>query len=229
MNIWFEEELFSEASQDSLGTKGTESAGSFSSFVRVYEPREKILNSEEINSIPLAKPNHHYAIVKIGCELDPGNDARAAKAGFTSAKVSVPIWGDGKNPTKVFSLFPIEINRGVPQSVKLKIEPTISVASVLEVGLGSLEADILIGQVAPSIVGFKGDYEMRPYWNLKHKRQAPLYGMRDFWLLLEAPEPSNHCYISCIIVSSLQTPAGLVSLGPKQKNIEHRPRHKIEF
>lgn len=227
MNIWIEEELFAEDAGEVFESR--ENVPTPKTFVRIYEPRVKNLSSAETRSIDFTKPDHHYAIVKLGCELDPGNDARQLKAGFSAAKVSVPVWGDGKTYTKVFSLFPVELRNGTPQAVKIKLEPTIEVASTVKVGLGSLETDVLVGQVAPSIVGFKGDHEMRPYWNLEHSNQAPLYGMRNFWLLLEAPKLASHCFISCVISTSLQTMAGPLHFGPKQKDITRRPRYKIDF
>jgi hypothetical protein len=227
MTIWIEEELFAEGSEGGFEREGTPK--SVGAFVRIHEPRVKILSSPDRSSIDFAKPDHHYALVKLGCELDPGNEVRKLKAGFSAAKVSIPVWGDGKAYTKVFSLFPMNLSEGKPQAVKLKLEPTIGIASLVQVGLGSLETDILIGQVAPSIVGFKGEHEMRPYWNLQHHSQAPIYGMRDFWLLLEAPRISSYCFISCFIATTLQTAAGPVYLGPRKKDITHRPRYKIDF
>ena len=230
MSIWFEEELFPEDNGDGFEVKGSPSTqSSIGASVRVYEPRVKSLSPAEIKSINFTKPDHHYAVVKLGCELDSGNDARKIKAGFVSAKVSVPIWGDGKAYTKVFALFPIELRQGMPQAVKLKLEPSVEIASTVKAGLGSLETDVLVGQVAPSIVGFKGDHEMRPYWNLEHNNQAPLYGMRNFWLLLEVPPVSKSCFISCIITTALQTQAGPIYLGPKEKDIARRSRFKVDF
>ncbi len=229
MTIWIEEELFPEDSNENLGAKGNPSNKAISAFVRIHEPRIKNLSSTEIKSIDFTKPDHHYTLVKLECELDPGNEARKVKAGFISAKVSVPAWGDGKTNTKVFALFPLEIQKGALQAIKLKLEPTIDVASAVKIGLGSLEADALVGQVAPSIVGFKGNQEMRPYWNLEHNNQAPLYGTRHFWLLLETPKASKLCYISCHIVASLQTLIGPIYLGPKKNDITNRPRFPINF
>jgi hypothetical protein len=227
MTIWMEEELFAEEAESGFEGKGiTESVGA---FVRIYEPRVKALTSPEISSIDFTKPDHHYALVKLGCELDPGNEARRLKAGFSTARVSVPVWGDGKAYTRIFSLFPTSLKEGSPQTVKLKLEPSVEIASLVKVGVGSLETDILVGQVAPSTIGFKGDHEMRPYWNLQHVNQAPIYGMRDFWLLLEAPRAANHCFISCFIATTLQTTVGPIHLGPKNKDITHRPRYRIDF
>lgn len=229
MNIWFEEELVAEPVGEGFESSQESSEEYPKASVRIYEPRVKILDASDANSINFTKPDHHYAVVKLGCELDPGNDARQLKAGFTAAKVLVPLWGDGTTYTKVFSLFPVELRTGTPQAVKLKLEPAIEVASTVKVGLGSMEIDVLVGQVAPSIVGFRGEHEMRPYWNLESSNQAPLYGMRNFWLLLEAPKLSSHCFISCVITTSLQAAVGSFHFGPKLKDIAHRPRYKIDF
>lgn len=226
MDIWFEEELLPDYTGESFESRDIPP---IKASVRIYEPKYKTLSSTEVNSLKFTKPNHHYVIVKLGCELDPGIEARQIKVGFASAKVSIPIWGDGKTYTKVFSLFPIEFRNGNPQSVKLKLEPTVEVASAVKIGLGSVETDVLVGQIAPSAIGFKGDHEMRPYWNLEHHTQAPLYGMRNFWLLLEAPSLATHCFVSCIVETTLDILAGPFRLGPIQKDINRRLRFKIDF
>jgi hypothetical protein len=189
MTLWIEEELFAENSEGGFETEGA--PRSLGAFVRIHEPRVNVLRPHEVSSIHFTKPDHHYAIVKLGC--------------------------------------PTELRNGTPQAVKLKLEPSIEVASTVKVGLGSMETDVLAGQVAPSVVGFKGDHEIRPYWNLEDNNQAPLYGIRHFWLLLEAPKVSSHCFISCVILTTLQTVTGPIHLGPKQKNLTHRPRYKIDF
>lgn len=228
MKILLKEEKFPGGSE---GIFGNRSGVSWSTgiFVRINEPKVKILSSSEISSIDFTRPDCHYVVVKVGCELDPGNESRWFKAGFSAAKICVPIWGDGKGTIKVFAIFPIDMNEGTSQVVKLKLDPSIEVASVISASLGSIETDILIGQIAPSVVGFKGEHEMRPYWNLQHHSQAPIYGIRNFWLLLEAPLMSKYCFISCYIVTALQTAIGPMYFGPKHKNITHSRRYKIEF
>jgi len=198
-------------------------------FVRIYEPKVKILSSLELSSIDFTKPNHHYAVIRIGCELDPGNEAGWFKTIFSRAKISVPVWGDGNDTIKVFGLFPLDFREGTSKIVKLKLEPSLEIASVISASLGSIETDILVGQIAPSVVGFKGDHEMRPYWNLQHYSQSPIYGMRNFWLMLEAPLRSKYCFISCNIVTAIQTAIGPMYFGSKQRMITHSRRYKIEF
>jgi hypothetical protein len=228
--IWYEDELVpSENWLDTLKlTKSPMNSAYLENppkgIIRLHMPQELHLTASD--KIQFRRSGYKYVLVRLGCEFDPGEEARSANFGFISAKFSIPIFGEGDNFPRVHSLFPLELNRGKPDTAKIKFEPAITLISGASVSLGSIEKDIAFGQVAPIVRGFKGDDEHAPYWNLEHHREAPLYGLRHFWMLLEIPPTIENCYLMPVAEAELQGKIGPILLKSRKQEA-HRPRYKI--
>jgi len=232
-DIWFEENLEPDLSELAYATKGDPDATrkflKLSSPLRMNFPRSRALTSTEINHIAVPVTHCKYTLVKLGCEFDPGPAARAARLHFDSAVFQVFILANGNEKPRVYNLAPVEFDKGEPGNVKLKLEPSITLISGAGGSLGGIETDIAVGQVAPVVRGFKGKDDMQPYWNLESHKEYPLYGSRNFWLILEAPASVQECYLSCRVEGTLNTPLGRILMLPPQREVEHRPRYKLEF
>lgn len=228
--FWFEEELLADPeSVEALVGSGAKSQDEAKKLrvikrtVRLHLPRHEVLESEAVRKLPVSNARYHYVVVRLGCEFDP---TEVRPASFQSAKLTAWIGTDGKAQPRVHSLAPVEMTAGRPGSIKLKLEPSLTLDKYGG-SLGGIETDILVGQVAPVVRGFAGENEREPYWNLEHHREALLYGLRHFWLLLEAPPGTNQIHIGCLVQGWLQTALGRLLLIPAEKRRLERPRHTI--
>ncbi len=230
---WIDEELFPDPEQMNDLTKGTKSTSddrarleAIRGRIRMQDPRWKVLDSKEVKVLGAITPKQRYCLLRLSCEFDPGADARAARIGYASAVLAAYLWGIGKAHPRVHSLAPVDISSGKPATVTMKLGPSITVAGT-GVSLGSIEGDIAVGTVAPIVKGFAGKDESQPYWNLEHHHEAPLYGRRYFWLLVESPQSLAEFSISCRVEAYLQTVLGRLRLGPKVYDWAKRPRYVI--
>jgi hypothetical protein len=227
-DIWFQEDLFHNGDVSEISSKGQKV--NVSGSVRVHIPRTRILSKTEKNRMAVANPNFQYLLVRLGCEFDPRiNDGREKNLSFESANFQVYIHSNEMDGLRVYNLAPVEYDKGHPGNVKLKLEPSLTLISGASGSLGGIEADLSVGRVEPVVRGFTGKNERQPYWNLESHKEFPLYGLRHFWLTLEAPSSLQECYISCRAEGYLSTPLGKLFLRPAQKEVEHRPRYKIAF
>lgn len=232
-DLWFEEKLFPDPKslEELDGGPGLFRMGptNFNSVIRIHIPRYRILTDSEKAKLLVPKLDCKYILVRLGIELDPSPNGKLAQEKFDSALFQLffqPI--DNVNP-RVYMLAPTELNDGKPESVKLKIEPSFSLLSGTSGSLGSIESDIQIGQVAPILRGFSGNNEMQPYWKLEGDPNAPLYGIRNFWLILEIPPEGRSCYLTCHAQGWLQTPYGKIFMHPARLQATNIPRYKFDF
>jgi hypothetical protein len=193
--------------------------------VRLHIPRHRSLHVNELGNLKFERTGHSYILVKLGCEFDPGELARKRYIGFVTATLTIYTWGEGKLNPLIFDLFPVNFDSGKGETVKLSFAPAITFVSGAGVSLGGIETDI--GEISPTIRGFKGKDEREPYWNLKHHRECPLYGIRNFWILVEMPPSLPKFSLVPVVEASLQTQLGPLKLGPKIKEIERRDRYVV--
>lgn len=227
-NIWYEENIYPDI--NSLATKDmSKSPIDVSGIVRLHVPRWKLLTHQELHQMAVPNLNNKYILVRLGCEFDLDQHSKAFKNHFESAVFQVFLHPDKDTKPRVYSLAPAEMDKGSSKNIKLKLEPSITFASGAGGSIGGVEQDITIGQVAPIIRGFKGKDEMQPYWNLQNHSESPLYGIRNFWLILETPLSVQGCYLSCRAEARLNTLLGNILLLPQKSIKEHRPRLRIEF
>lgn len=229
--IWYEEDLFPSDNWVEQW-KNTKSPSEPTEtlprgHIRVHKPIERLMDAFE--NLPYRKAKHSYVFVKLGCEFDPGEAARAANFGYASAVFRVHCEGEGKLQPHIQEIIPESMTKGKPGNVKIKFEPTITLVSGAGGSLGGIEWDSAVGQVAPVMTGFKGQDDHAPYWNLEHHREAPLYGLRNFWILLELPPKLNICHLIPYADATMQAKFGPVWLGPKAQQTAHRPRYTIRF
>ncbi len=225
--IWFEETLYPDPDALEELVEGVRDLnlknqlGAVRKNIRIHMPRAQLLDSKQKKSIIGAKSNAHYFLVRLGCEFDPDKEPKAT---FVNAYFWVNLWPEGNLFPKVYDLAPLSLDAGKPQIISVKLGPSIKTIAGAGLSLGEVGTDVNIGQVAPIIRGFKGDDEMSPRWDMEHHREAPIYGIRHFWLWLEIPNTMQHCFISCRGEGYLQTTAGKLLFVPKKRRFDHRSR-----
>lgn len=232
-DMWFEEELLPDITSlahiNKKGIKLSEELSQMSRIrrrIRFHRIRNRLLNNEEVELVSMNNPAFYYLLVRLGCEFDPG---RKAKATFESATFTVILRGNKEYNPHVHSLFPIEINKGESRTVAIKLGPSITAASGAGFSLGEVETNLQVGQVAPVLRGFAGEDEQTPYWVLEHHREALLFGIRHFWLLLEIPKLLSTFHIGCRVESYLQTRLGRLLMVPEKRSALDRPFETINI
>jgi hypothetical protein len=226
--IWYEEMLEPQATSiDDLieGVKDyriRESLSGLQGKIRIHIPRWKLIEKTDDQSF--SQVGKHYYMIRLGCEFDPG---RRSSMQFVEAKFSVFIWGENNNHPRVHLLAPLELNEGGSRIVSLKLGPSITFPSQTSLSIGEIGTNLEIGQIAPVVRGFAGEFERQPYWVLKGHRNAPLYGLRHFWLIVETANNSLDFYISTRVEVYIQTKLGRLLLRPKKQDFTSRPRFTI--
>lgn len=228
--IWFEETLYPDPDILEELVEGVRDLnlkhqlGAVRKNIRIHMPRAQLLDSKQKESITGAKSDADYFLVRLGCEFDPDQKPRAT---FVNAYYFVYLWPEGNLFPKVYDLAPLSLDAGGPQVVSVKLSPAIKTVTGAEMSFGEIGTNVNIGRVAPIIRGFKGDDEMSPRWDMEHHGEAPIHGIRHFWLWLEIPKAMQHCFISCRGEGLLQTTAGKLLFVPKKRRFDHR--HRIDL
>jgi hypothetical protein len=212
--------------------------------IRFHTPRWRPLNEREtanlttdVNTPPasnaklpitesLGQPP--FVLVRLGIEfarpLIPLNWGRQWQ--FIAAWHRIFLWSNGQAHPRVLALYPERLHEGTPHAIKLEIEPTLKVEPV-EFSLGKLSTDIAIGQVASVIVGYHGQDESNPYWELR-PGPTPIEGIYNFWLILEIP-PAVPINLVPLVDADLQVHMWKVPVGPTERRRELRPKIVLQL
>jgi hypothetical protein len=140
---------------------------------------------------------------------------------FLAAWHRVFLWANSETQPRVLALYPERLYEGAPRTVKVEVEPKLKVEPV-EFSLGKLSSDIMVGQVAAVILGFHGEQECSPFWEVRSGPKA-IEGIYNFWLLLEVPRgiPVN---LVALADADLQVHVWRIPIGPKERERELRPK-----
>lgn len=161
--------------------------------------------------------------VRLGVEFELAKEARAAGGRFTFGRCAARLWSAASSQAqpRVYDLFPRDLYEGEPTTVTLEFGPEIKVGAVGG-SLGKISTDIRIGQVEPVVVGWKGEGEREPYWDLNPQSKS-LLGPRHFWLLLEVPNECNGARLALLVEGDVETRFGPIPIAPKERAWENRP------
>jgi hypothetical protein len=118
-------------------------------------------------------------------------------------------------------IFPQRLYEGQPTVVQVKAGPSLKVEKVAEASLGNVAADLHLGQVTPVTLGFFGEEERKPYWELQEK-EKPIRGVYHFWLLVEQPPGCQDILLAMLGEGDLRTTLFTIPVGPKVRKWEKR-------
>lgn len=217
-NLWFEDEL--EPSQNTIQSEGeTKGPGierleAARSVVRAGQPKWQRLGNAPLTS---GKPAVLW-LVRLRFEFEPQSRSPFALAHCEAYLESV---GSGESEPSVYDLYPQDLYEGAPQTVSLKFEPTLKVAGV-EVSAIGVSTDVKVGRVVPVVVGYSGEEERAPHWELRPK-EHPVEGLRDFWLVLEQPRGCKGIRLRSRVEGIVQTRWGPIAVYPKERVWSSRP------
>lgn len=163
-------------------------------------------------------------LVRLGVEFDLPPKLKEEHYYFRKAYCRAFLTADREAclPT-VLEVYPDHLFEGGPRMVKVELKPTLKWSPV-EVGLGSATADVQVGAVAPATVGFLGDDQRAPYWEMTEKQKAIL-GRYHFWFVLDVPAGCDpaHIRLGLLGEGDLKFRLGPFPMGPRREERARRP------
>ena len=189
-------------------------------ILRVHHPRHRPLTPEEAAHLPMAQGNLY--LVRLGMELDVLPPEREAGWAYTVAWCRAYLFSPetGVQP-RVLDLYPQRLYEGGPTAVRVEAGLGLK-AGPVEAQIAQLGADLHVGQVTPVTLGFFGEEERAPYWELR-ARETPILGVYHFWMIVEQPPGCGPVRLAMMGEGNLQTRLFNIPVGPKERAWAHRP------
>lgn len=199
--------------------------------VTIFTPRARRVKPEEAGQLPgspggLLDPGKlaqgPLFLVRLGMELEVEREGRDAGWSYRRAWCRANLFtSTGDVQPRLLDIYPQRIYEGQPMMVQVKAEPSIKVEKVMEAGLGSISADLRLGQVTPVTLGFFGPEERKPYWELQEKEKQ-IRGAYHFWCLVERPPGCEAIRLAILGEGDLRTTLFTIPVGPKVRKWEKR-------
>lgn len=198
--------------------------------LRMHIPRWRPLSADEAGQIPSGlgdigvgslAPGKLY-LVRLGMELDVPPERRTPRWGYSAAWCRAYLFApESAIQPRVVWVYPQRLYEGEPRTVKIETGLGID-ASPVRLDLLKIGTDLQVGQVTPVTLGFHGDEERSPYWELRAK-DSPLLGLYHFWMIVEQPAGCGAVRIACLGEGDLRTRVLTIPVGPKERTWENRP------
>ena len=235
IDLWFEEELMpSEDNSEEIASRlvrlsNSESVNENTShsrnltcgILRVDRPRWGRLD-EDVTLLKSGK-NIAFYLVRLGFQLDFHRGIYENRVHFVTARCEAFLWSADNNLPQpiVYDVIPNNIYDGEPRKVTVKVGPEVKIS---EIGgsLGEVSTDFKIGYITPSIVGWTGEDERAPYWELRPITKE-LLGTQHLWLLVEFPQHRKGFRLATRVEADVQTFFGSIAVGPKDRIWSSRP------
>lgn len=225
---WLEEELMpTEATVAKVvntmkGATERQVRAAAKGIMRVDQPRWRRL-TESKQSLRTDRPGTLY-LVRLGFQFDFVEAKADSRLGFVYARCWAYLWpsNSGAPVPTVYDLWPKNLYEGEPRVIQLEFEPSLRVEKAVEASAGRISTKIEIGQVAPVVVGWPGEEERAPHWELR-PRTKPLLGVRHFWLVVERPPDCTGIRFAVLAEGDIETRFGPIAVGPKERVWEARP------
>jgi hypothetical protein len=228
---WYEEELIpTSATIEQIAKATSRSLASVQAQVdeqargklRVTTPDWARL-SDTSNLLTSGRPADFYR-VRLGFEFEVTPAGEATNARFVYAVCAAYLWSatPSAEQPRVYELYPRDYyDEDKPPAATFDLGPELKVG---EVGgsLGKVSVTLPLGSHEPVVVGYVGEQERAPRWELRPKSQT-LRGVRYFWLLIQVPQSSGGVRLATRAEGDVQTVLGRIPIGPKQRAWEPRP------
>ncbi|MBN2549544.1 MAG: hypothetical protein JXB15_10325 [Anaerolineales bacterium] len=174
----------------------------------VHVPHHRPLTPEEAAAQMLA----HGYMVKFGLEFNL-KDLHACGWRFTDAWFRTNFTGGPQEQFRVVAVLPERLYEGEPRKVSFKLSPSIGLGEAnAELGEAGVE---MTGQVAPVMLGFLGEEQRSPYWELR-TGPKPIEGIYNFCALVEAPAGSR-LSVEVLAEADVQVKKWGFPVGPQER------------
>jgi hypothetical protein len=193
-------------------------------ILRVHRPRWRPLTADEVSCLPTGQGDlwagsparGNLYLVRLGMEFDVLPEGREAGWAYSAAWCRAYLFSPGNEiQPRVVDVYPQHIYEGQPTTVKVEVGLGLQ-AGPIEIKIGSIGADMHLGQVTPVTVGFLGEEERAPYWELRAK-EKPILGIYHFWLVVEQPSTCSPLRLSALGEGDLQTRLFSIPVGPRNR------------
>ncbi len=192
--------------------------------LRVHRPRWRPLTAEEIAALPTGLGDlkagslgqGRLYLVRLGIELDLLPEGRAAGWSYTAAWCRACLFAPGgETQPRLLDIYPQRLYEGSPATVRVEVGLGLK-AGPVEAEVGKVGTDLHVGQVTPVTVGFFGEEERMPYWELRAGDRAVL-GIYHFWMIVEQPPGCSAVRLAVQGEGDLQTRFFNIPVGPKER------------
>lgn len=192
--------------------------------LRAHRPRWRPLTPEEAARLPTglegapagALARGDLYLVRLGMEFDVLPEGREAGWAYTAAWCRAYLFAPGSRvQPQVLALYPERLYEGKPTAVRVEVGLGLK-AGPVEATPGKLSADLHLGQVTPVTLGFFGEEERAPYWELRAK-EKPILGVYHFWLVVERPPGCDKVRLTALGEGDLRTRLFTIPVGPKER------------
>lgn len=199
-------------------------------ILRVHHPRWRPLTPEEAGRLPTglgdlrAGPlaQGHLYLVRLGMELDIAPEGREAGWAYAVAWCRAYLFSPGSAAQpRVLEVYPQRLYEGERTTVQVEIGLGLK-AGPAEAQVGKIGTDLHLGQVQPVTVGFLGEEERSPYWELR-AAEHPILGIYHFWMIVEQPEGGGPVRLAVQGEGDLRSHILRIPVGPKERAWRWRP------
>jgi hypothetical protein len=230
-HIWYEEDLApTETTVLALAKATTRSIESVQAQVDT-EARGKVrINTPDWERVTdtshLLTSNRaaDFYRVRLGFQFELTRDAEQTRAQFVYAVCAAELRSaaSGAEQPRVYEMFPRDYyDTDKPPTASFELGPEITVDKI-GVSLGKISGDVRLGQLEPVVVGYPGEAEREPRWELRPKSQT-LIGVRYLWFLLQVPHACSGARLRVRAEGDIQSQLGRVAIGPKERVWDNRP------
>lgn len=197
--------------------------------LRVHRPRWRPLTAEEAAALPTglgdlragALAQGHLYLVRLGLEFDVLPQGRKGGWSYSAAWCRAYLFarGSARQP-RVLHIYPQQLYEGEPRTVTVEVGLALK-AEPVEAEIAKVGTDLRLGQVMPATVGFMGEQERSPYWELR-ARDKPILGLYHFWMIVEQPPGCGPVRLCVLGEGDLQARLFNLPVGPKERAWENR-------
>lgn len=194
-------------------------------IVRTNRPRWQLLEGDQK---PLRSGEEvRFYLVRLGFEFEISKEFYDRGARFTFGRCAAFLRADQNQQSHpiVYEVIPRNLFEGEQRKVSIKVGPNITVGDYGG-SLGEISTDLMVGQVTPAVIGYTGQNECEPYWDLRPITKS-LLGLQNLWLIIEVPKKCDAVRLAVRAEGDIQTMFGPVAVGPKEPHWENRPSIRI--
>ncbi len=199
-------------------------------ILRVHRPRWRLLTTDEAAALPtslgdirvgpLARGNLY--LVRLGMEFDIAPEGKAAGWAYAVAWCRAYLFSPGSQiQPRVLDVYPQRLYEGDPTTVQVEVGLGLQ-AGPVEAEVARIGTDLHLGRVQPVMMGFLGEEERSPYWELR-AAERPIIGIYHFWMIVEQPEGCGPVRLAVLGEGDLQAHILRIPVGPKERVWDRRP------
>lgn len=230
--IWYTEDLTpSQASVEVLAKEGMRSFESVQAQVNAEVRGRVIINQPDwarvtdTSNLLTSNRAADFYRVRLGFQFELTGDAEQKRAQFVYAVCAAELRGAAPcaEQPRVYDLHPRDFyDETKPPTATFELGPELKIGAVGG-SLGKIGGDVRLGQLEPVVVGYPGEEERAPRWELRPKSKK-LVGVRYFYLLLQVPHACSGARLALRAEGDIQTQLfGRLAVGPKERAWDTRP------